>query len=86
MKPRTMYRWQARHFGKMLATEMFLFGVTHEVLAFACAEEGVTVPYVKALLVGEVTYISAKMMAICDALGHPYPESSEAPINHDRPE
>lgn len=86
MKPRTMTRWQARHFGQMLATEMFLLRVTHEVLARACAEEGVTVPYVKALLSGEVTYVSAKTIAICDALGHPYPDSSEAPIDHDRPE
>lgn len=69
MARRILNRAEAHRFARSVRLVINQMGITHEVLALACAEEGVSVPYVKQVLNGAVVYESAKLRAIAAALG-----------------
>lgn len=62
-------RTEAKTFGRDVRLLLEELDVTQETLAVACAEEDMSIAYVKAVCTGAIVYESAKLRAVAGALG-----------------
>ena len=82
MARRILNKSEAHQFSRAVTEALGRLNITHEMLALSCAEEGVTIAYVKSIIVGAAVYESDRLRAVAAALGLNLPDVDVDGVNH----